>query len=248
MTYSFAAQKEAWANPPVDDIGYISSQTLLDMPDEDFLQLIAKAEKNRYSGWRNWRGRWREVLGLDPTFGMNVTDYGCGIGIESLQYARNGNIVTAADITNYNVRVAKRTLALNGYKPAALSIIKEGEPLILPHKVDIVHCCGVLHHIPDAVQVVKWWAQYLLAPGGEVRLMLYSDKAWVISTGTEPPLQVEGHPKAFQFARAWDGVGNYADWYDAERLEKRFGRWFILEKYEDLTVQGAYVGAVMRRR
>jgi hypothetical protein len=59
---------------------------------------------------------------------------------------------------------------------------------------------------------------------------------------------VAGHPKALQYARTWDDVGAYADWYDADRLEKRFGKWFTLEKYQDLTVNGEYVGAIMRRK
>lgn len=218
------------------------------MPDGEFLELMTKAEKNRYTGWRNWRGKWREVLGLDSTTGMSILDYGCGIGIESLQYARGGNIVNIADIVPANVRVAKRTLKLNGHRPAEEIVLKQKQPLIMPTKVDVVHCNGVLHHIREPVPVVKAWSQYALAKGGELRLMLYSDVAWSISTKTEPPENVEGHPKALQYARAWDGVGDFADWYDADRLEKRFGRWFKLERYEPLTVNGAYIGAIMRRK
>jgi SAM-dependent methyltransferase len=248
MTYSFAQQKKAWSNPPIDDVGYISSKDLLAMPEGEFMLLMAKAEKNRYSGWRNWRGKWRDVLGLDSTSGMSVLDYGCGAGFEALQYARNKNIVNLADIVLNNLKVAKRTLMVNGYRTGDILRIKEDAPLILDKRVDIVHCSGVLHHIPNPIPVVRALAQYTLTAGGEFRLMLYSDKAWTISTGTEPPEEVEGHPKAFQFARAWDAVGNYADWYDADRLTKRFGRWFTLERYEELTANGAYVGAVMRKK
>lgn len=248
MTYSFAAQKKAWSSPPVDDIGYIPSATLLSMPDEEFRMMVTRAEHNRYSGWRNWRGRWRDVLGLDSTHGLSVLDYGSGIGIEALQYAKTGNIVNLADIHSDNLKVAKRTLKIHGYKTGDVLLVREDKPLALNRKVDVIHCSGVLHHIPQPIPVVKNFANYALAREGELRLMLYSDKAWTISTGTEPPEKVEGHPKAFQFARAWDAVGTYADWYNADRLEKRFGRWFTLERYEDLTVNGAYVGAVMRRK
>ena len=218
------------------------------MPDREFRSLIKRAEKNRYEGWRNWRGRWRLVLKLDNTHGMNVLDYGSGIGIEALQYARSGNIVSLADIVKDNLKVAKRTLGIDGYACANEFLIKK-DTLILPkHKYDIIHCCGVLHHIREPEVIVRDWAKYVLVPNGELRLMVYTDKAWTISTKTEPPEIVEGHPKALSFARTWDEVGSYADWYDADRLEKRFGKWFSLEEYEPLTVNGVYAGAIMRRK
>lgn len=248
MKILFADQQKAWSSPPLDDIGYIASKELLELPDAEFMLLMRRAEKNRYSGWRNWRGRWRDVLGLDTTSGMDVLDYGAGAGFEALQYARAGNIVRLADISRDNLRVATKTLLVNGYTPGDIHQIRARSPFIYTKRiVDVVHCSGVLHHIPNPVPVVRRFSE-ILASNGELRLMLYSDKAWTISTGTEPPEVVEGHPKALRFAQAWDAVGAYADWYDADRLEKRFGRWFLLERYEELTVNGAYIGAVMRKK
>lgn len=243
----FEDQVKEWSSPPVDDIGYIPSKTLLAMNEEDFKTLMTNAEFNRYSGWRNWEGRWRDVLGLDSTEGKRVLDYGSGIGIEALQYARAGNTVEIADISMGNLEVAARTLAVNGYGCAGWKIKGRAPFIDMGHQVDVIHCAGVLHHIPKPEPVVKRMAE-LLRDGGQLRLMLYSDRAWEISTATEPPEVVEGHPKALHYARSWDGVGKFADWYDHDRLKDRFGEWFKLEVYEPLTVNGAYIGAVMRKR
>ena len=63
-----------------------------------------------------------------------------------------------------------------------------------------------------------------LRPGGELRLMVYSDEAWRLATGTEPPMgKVEDHPDFELFWQTWDAIGGYADWYDRDMLERRFG-------------------------
>ena len=78
--------------------------------------------------------------------------------------------------------------------------------------------------------------------------MLYSDYAWRIATETEPPENVLVDPHFYQYVRHWDAVGWYADWYDAAKLEERFGKWFQLENFEYLTQDKAYCGAVMVKR
>ena len=64
---SFESQREAWSNPPVDDVGYISSESLMKLDDDELLEMIQTMETTRYSGWRNEGNMWREVLGLDST-------------------------------------------------------------------------------------------------------------------------------------------------------------------------------------
>src|SRR4029077_1459416 len=123
------------------------------MPDAEFLALMRRAERHRYSGWRNWEGRWRDVLGLDITHGQIVLDYGSGAGFEAAQYAASGNIVALADISELNLQVAKRTVGLfTGYYPASY-LISESDPFldVSDGMIDVVHCSGVLHHIPDPV-------------------------------------------------------------------------------------------------
>jgi SAM-dependent methyltransferase len=245
---TFQDQVEQWSSPPLDDLGYIPSSQLLALPDAEFSNAIEDAVVNRYTGWRNWEGRWRRVLGLDTTTDKKVLDYGSGIGIEGLQYARMDNDVYLADISADNLKVANRTFEVNGFTPLGLLLVEEDPPFFnFPHKVDIVHCAGVLHHIPHPEPVVARMSEKLKLKG-ELRLMLYSDRAWEVATQTEAPEIVYGHHKLEQYTRFWDGVGHFSDWYNADRLEKRFGEWFSLIVYEDLTAGGEYVAAVMQRK
>lgn len=232
---------EAWSSPPVDDIGYIPSARLLRLNDDDLFDLVINFEQTRYKGWRNWNGNWRRVLKMDETRNKKVLEWGCGVGIEALQYARAGNRVAVSDIVPDNVKLATRVIKLMGFSD---SLIKTHSP---SSKYDVIHCSGVLHHVPNPVDVMEDFC-YRLYRGGEVRLMLYSDWAWRIHTGMEPPEDTAAHPMFQHYVSSMDGVGHYADWYDDAKLERLFGKWYELENFEYLTQDMAYCGAVMVKR
>lgn len=248
MIPTFSSRQKAWSSPPVDDIGYLPSSELLDWDPVDLLDIIGRMAESRYGGWRNWEFRWRTVLGLDRTYDKRVLDYGCGVGLEALQYAKRGNQVWIADISEDNLKLAERVLDLEGHPPEGTYLVKEKHPIITPLlPFDVIHCVGVLHHIPEPEPVVEAMASWLV-PGGELRLMVYSDQAWRIATGTEPPPYVEDSPHFDIYWQHWDPIGGFADWYDKRRLEIRFGKWFSVETYEPLTEYGEYVGAVLVKR
>jgi SAM-dependent methyltransferase len=244
---TFAQRRKAWSSPPVDDIGYLPATDLLAMDDDDFVQLIDQAAHNRYFGWRNHQGNWTRLTHV--THGKRVLDYGCGVGLEGLILAKR-NTVFLADISEGNLAVAERAFVLNGCDAPALLPIQSRPPFIEnpPGELDIILCLGVLHHIPDPVPVVKQMARWLTT-GGELRLMVYSDKAWEIATGTRAPRgPVDEHPDFARYWQHWDAVGGYADWYDQARLQERFGEWFLVERVHPLTQHGEYLGAVLTKK
>lgn len=240
-------RKQAWGHPPVDDVGYLSSSEWLKAPALQLRDLVREMEIARYSGWRNYQDNWRRVLKMDETRDKVVLDYGCGFGIEGLQYARSGNEVILSDIVRDNVKVALRVFVLEGFQAGAFHITKKEPMNKMFGKFDVIHCSGVLHHIPDAERVVQAMAEHM-SERGELRLMVYSDEAWRIACRTEPPARVEHDPDFGTFWSHWDGVGGYADWYDESRLLDRFGEWFELEVCEYLTEHREYLGAVLVKR
>lgn len=245
MTF-FDRQREQWSRPPVDSIGYVPIAALLSMPDHVLRATIDEANRVRYASWRNVGGLWVDVLGLDSTTGKDVLDYGCGVGAEALVYAQTGNRVTVADIVEGNVELAARVFKVNGYQ-AGTALIGDEQPYTdLPAgSFDVIHCSGVLHHIPWARETVEHFAD-LLRPGGEVRLMLYSDEGWRLATATEPPDDVSAHPDFDRFVHFFDAVGIYADWYDEARIKDRFGDLFTVERFAYLTANRRYCAAVLR--
>jgi len=234
LQYDFAVQKDAWISIPIEE-GYLDAATLLNLPPNVLFQITNNARIIRYSTWRNIGGTWRKYLGLDTTEGKLILDYGCGIGTEANEFARLGNRVVLADINWDSILLAVRVMALiNRDKQVVSCSLISGEwPYIISPKVDIFYACGVLHHIPYAESVIQR-ARELLNPGGEVRLMLYSDKAWEKHVGTPPPEDVAKSGGFVTFVQAMDQVGFYSDWYNEKKIVDKFCHGFALDSFHYL--------------
>jgi SAM-dependent methyltransferase len=235
-----------WASPPVDDVGYIPSAEMLTWPDHQLRAMIGEMRKVRYTGGRNYQGWWRDLLGLDTTQHKVILDYGCGVGMEALEYDES-NYVMVCDIEPSNVELAMRVAEIFGQEGRMY-----GLPTTLPMEIpdgllNVVHCSGVLHHIRLPRPVVEDFHRALRFDG-ELRLMLYSDIGWRIAVGTDPPDEVTTDPGFNQFVRYFDSVGDYADWYNQDRLEARFGDLFTVERCNYMTETQMFLGAVLRRR
>jgi SAM-dependent methyltransferase len=244
---SFTDQREAWQRVPVDDEGYLPVSDLLAYNDDQLLELARRMERTRYGGWRNHEGRWRTALGLDDTHGKTVLDYGCGVGIEALQYAKAGNQVVVADISRRTIKLARRVLRLFGHEPLITAEIRDHAhllPTFADDAFDVIHCAGVLHHIPDPRPTMELFHRLLKAEG-ELRLMVYGPQAWQAAIGTPPPDDVAADPGFARYVGAMDAVGAWADWYDRDRLEARFGDLFTIRRLEHLTPDGRYLAAIL---
>jgi SAM-dependent methyltransferase len=227
-----------WRRIPADGIGYLDSQEFLSWPEIRVKQFIQRFELERYAGGRNWKNLWRSTLGLDTTRNQRVLDYGCGFGIEALQFARAGNEVLLYDIHPTNVLAAKRVLEVAGY----------GANIGTPGNIDVFYSNGVLHHTPMIREILKREIKSLYR-GGEVRLLLYSDKAWKLKTGTPlPPIDadVREHEAFPRYVKAMDDVGEYADWYNREKLEMRVGDFLTIERFTYIMENGMFCTATLK--
>ena len=103
--------------------------------------------------------------------GKKVLDLGCGGGIDSAEFARNGAIVTGVDFSGTSVQTTQEL-----FKEAGLTInTMQADATNLPFKnneFDCVYSFGVLHHIP-AVDKALAEIKRVLKPGGKVMAMLY---------------------------------------------------------------------------
>jgi len=238
----------SWSQPPVDDVGYFPSTTLLAKSDDDLRRVVTDMATARYTGWRNYGGLWRDVLALDRSEDLDILDYGCGVGMEALELARR-NRVTLADLSTSNLALANRVVTLGVGYPARTVLVEPAWPFVpeeLDGTFDAVHCSGVLHHIRDARSVVLRFAG-LLRSAGELRLMVYSDIGWRQATGVDAPYgDVTAHPGFPAFVSHFDQVGDYATWYDRQKLTELAGDWFTVERFVYLCEDHRYAGALLR--
>lgn len=246
---------ESWSRPPVDDVGYLSSADMMTMGDTQLLHTIMTMAHTRYTGWRNHGGLWREMLRLDDTHGKDVLDFGCGVGMEAFQLQEAGNRVSLADISATNLALAYRVLNLGDHitDPVDCFLVTDESPYISAERgsFDVIHCSGVLHHIPWARDIMVRFHE-ILRPGGEVRLMLYSDYGWKIATGDENlphwSSVTATLPGFDQFVSFMDSVGTYADWYNRDKLEIKFGDLFHVSDFAYLCEDRRFCAAVLTRK
>ena len=98
--------------------------------------------------------------------GSEILDIGCGGGILSELLCQKGGIVTAIDLADGPLNVAKTRqqksqLPINYRKISTTDLVKEGK------QFDVITCLEMLEHVPDPSIVVKECAQ-LCKSGGHL--------------------------------------------------------------------------------
>jgi ubiquinone/menaquinone biosynthesis C-methylase UbiE len=126
-------------------------------------------ESRRYNAHYNLVDLFDSLRGTGN--GKKLLEVGCGIGVDSIQLAKCGFDVTAVDLTENALLVAKEFAARRG-----VSIdfrLANAEKLEFPDaEFDAVYSFGVLHHTPDIVAAVGE-VRRVLEPGGTAYVMLY---------------------------------------------------------------------------
>jgi len=242
-----------WERLPVDDVGYFTPAIIEHKSDQELREWVEGFERVRYAGWRNRDNRWRALLGLDETVGEFVLDFGCGFGIEALQFARAGCDVSVADINQASVDAAVRVLEVFGYTVPGAYLVSPEPPFMTWPLIDIFYANGVLHHTRYFREVLE--GVFELNPDCEARLMLYSDRAWEIKVGTDAP-PIDYRPFSggdydhnyHRFVRAMDGTGNYADWFTREKVEYLVGDFLKVVLFERIARDDIYSVAILRHR
>jgi 2-polyprenyl-3-methyl-5-hydroxy-6-metoxy-1,4-benzoquinol methylase len=112
--------------------------------------------------------------------GKKVLEIGCGIGTDSINFARAGADISVVDISDKSLELCKQRFDVFGLRANFYQGDAEQLSSIVPvEKFDLIYSFGVIHHTPHPERVFEQLKLYC-KPGTELRVMLYSRWAWKV--------------------------------------------------------------------
>jgi SAM-dependent methyltransferase len=123
----------------------------------------------RFAEFERWRGK-------------KVLEIGCGIGTDTVNFARHGAAVTAMDLSANSLEIARQRVEVYGLQERVRFFSGSAEELtsFVPKQTyDLIYSFGVIHHTPHPERVLDQVRQYA-ATGSTLKLMVYHRYSWKV--------------------------------------------------------------------
>jgi 2-polyprenyl-3-methyl-5-hydroxy-6-metoxy-1,4-benzoquinol methylase len=115
--------------------------------------------------------------------GKRVLEIGCGLGTDTMNFARAGAHVTAVDLSNRSLELAKQRADLFGLSDRIEFVEANAEHLsdfVAPSEYDLVYSFGVIHHTPHPERVYDQIYRHFSGPQTMLKIMVYHRWAWKV--------------------------------------------------------------------
>lgn len=123
----------------------------------------------RFAEFERWRGK-------------KVLEIGCGIGTDTINFARHGAEVTAVDLSAQSLEVARKRAEVFGLSDRIRFFHGSAEDLasiVPPQPYDLLYTFGVIHHTPHPERVVEQMRSFA-QPGTTIKIMVYNKLSWKV--------------------------------------------------------------------
>jgi 2-polyprenyl-3-methyl-5-hydroxy-6-metoxy-1,4-benzoquinol methylase len=114
--------------------------------------------------------------------GKKVLEIGCGIGTTTMSFVQNGATVTAVDLSEKSLELARARAEVYGVQDKVTFYQANAEELsssIPAEKYDLIFSFGVIHHTPHPERLLAQLSAFL-KPGGKIKLMVYHRYSWKV--------------------------------------------------------------------
>lgn len=121
----------------------------------------------RFAGFAQYRGK-------------RVLEIGCGIGTDTVNFARHGAQVTAVDLSGRSLELARQHARAYGVEDRIKFCVGNAEELqafVPAEPYDLIYSFGVIHHTPHPELVLRQLGSYA-KPGTVLKIMLYHRRSW----------------------------------------------------------------------
>lgn len=111
----------------------------------------------------------------------HVLEIGCGIGTDTIKFARFGARVTAVDVSERSLEIARQRARIFGFDNIKFycSDAEELTKSVPVEPYDLIYSFGVIHHTPHPERVMNQIREYL-HPGSTVKVMIYNRFSWKV--------------------------------------------------------------------
>lgn len=114
--------------------------------------------------------------------GKKVLEIGCGIGTDTINFARAGAMVTAVEISETSLEVAGKRAEVYGLGDRIRFYLADAEELshVVPvEPYDLIYSFGVIHHTPHPERALEEIRKYT-KPDTIIKLMVYHRNSWKV--------------------------------------------------------------------
>ena len=115
--------------------------------------------------------------------GKRVLEIGCGIGTDTINFARAGARVTTVDLSEKSMELARRRAAVFGLEDRIRFCPGNAEQLttfVPVEPYDLIYSFGVIHHTPHPGAVLEQVRAYA-RPGTAIKIMVYHRRSYKVA-------------------------------------------------------------------
>jgi SAM-dependent methyltransferase len=115
--------------------------------------------------------------------GKRVLEVGCGLGTDTINFARAGARVTAVDLSTASLELARKRAEVFGVQDRIQFVEANAERLsefVEPAEYDLVYSFGVIHHTPHPERALDQIRQHFTGPNTTLKMMVYYRWSWKV--------------------------------------------------------------------
>jgi SAM-dependent methyltransferase len=112
-----------------------------------------------------------------------VLEVGCGLGTDTINFARAGAHVTAVDLSEESLQLARQRARVFGLDDRIRFVAADAERLsefVEPQPFDLVYSFGVIHHSPHPDRILRQLRSHFVAADSTLKVMVYHRWSWKV--------------------------------------------------------------------